>query len=224
MVRIDTTRPTVTAPAVSLNANTTIGTSASIRLTWSAADGGSGIDHYQVLLQTNSGAYVLVASPTTPSYSRWLAMSPTTTYRYAVRAFDKAGNVSAYAYTPVFHVRLTQQSSAAVRYSGTWYTGYTSYASGGSYRYTSVAGRYASYTFSGRAIAVVAYRGTALGSFKVYVDGVYKATVSDYATSTQWRRVVYALNVTQGTHVVKIVCSGTSGHPRIDLDAFVVLG
>jgi hypothetical protein len=51
-----------------------------------------------------------------------------------------------------------------------------------------------------------------------------KATVSDYATSTQWRRIVYSLNVTSGTHTIKLVCVGTSGHPRIDLDAFMVPG
>ena len=151
-------------------------------------------------------------------------MSATTTYRFAVRAFDKAGNVSAWAYSPAFHVNLVQQSSTAVHWYGTWYTGYTSSASGGSYRYTSTAGRYAYYTFTGRTIAIVAYRGTALGSFRVYVDGVYKTTVSDYATSTQWRRIVYSLNLAYGSHRIELICSGTSGHPRIDLDAFIVLG
>jgi hypothetical protein len=35
---------------------------------------------------------------------------------------------------------------------------------------------------------------------------------------------VYQFNWSSaGTHKVKIVVSGTSGHPRVDLDAFVVL-
>lgn len=223
-IRIDITPPTVTAPVASLVTSSTIGSTASVRLSWSGADAGSGIAKYEVWLSTNGGAYALVSSPTSANYTRSMTMSSTTTYRFRVRAFDKAGNVSGFAYGPTFHVKLVQQSSTSVHYYGTWYTGYSTSASGGSYRYTSTAGRYAYYTFTGRTIAIAAYKGTALGSFKVYLDGVYKATVSDYATSTQWRRIVYSLNVTSGTHTIKIVCSGTAGHPRIDLDAFVVLG
>ncbi len=62
------------------------------------------------------------------------------------------------------------------------------------------------------------------GSFKVYVDNVYKGTIKTYSTTTKYRQIVfqYAWS-TPGTHKVKIVVSGTSGHPRVDIDAFVVL-
>jgi hypothetical protein len=220
----DVTAPTVTAPVASIAANSTIGSTVPVRIAWKGSDVGSGIGHYQVGLSTNGGSYVLVSSPTIASYTRSLTASSTTTYRFRVRAFDKAGNASGYAYGPTFHVKLIQQSSTSVHYYGTWYTASSTSASGGSYRYTSTAGRYTYYTFSGRTIAVAAYKGTALGSFKVYLDGVYKGTFSDYATSTQWRRIVYSLNVASGTHTIKLICVGTSGHPRIDLDAFVVLG
>ncbi|HLX34108.1 MAG TPA: hypothetical protein VKR30_02580 [Candidatus Limnocylindrales bacterium] len=70
----------------------------------------------------------------------------------------------------------------------------------------------------------MATTGTGYGSFKVYLDGVYVGTGSDYATSTQYRRLVYSKTWSSvATHTIKLVCSGTSGHPRIDLDAFVVL-
>ena len=62
------------------------------------------------------------------------------------------------------------------------------------------------------------------GSFKVYVDGVYKATISTHSTTTKYRQLVYQFSWSSpGTHKVKIVVSGTAHHPRVDLDAFVVL-
>jgi hypothetical protein len=223
-VILDTIAPTISTPVASANVNSTIGSIASVRIAWSGSDAGSGVALYEVWLSTNAGSFVKVASPTTTSYTRSMTTSATTTYRFGVRAYDTAGNVSGFAYGPTFHVKLIQQSSSAVHYHGTWYASSSSSASGGSYRYTSTAGRYASYTFTGRTIAVVAKKGSAFGSFKVYLDGVYKATVSEHATSNQWRRIVYSLNVSPGTHRIKLVCSGTSGHPRIGLDAFLVLG
>jgi hypothetical protein len=36
------------------------------------------------------------------------------------------------------------------------------------------------------------------------------------------RQIVYALNWTaNGVHTIKIVCLATTGHPRVDIDAFV---
>jgi len=56
------------------------------------------------------------------------------------------------------------------------------------------------------------------------VDGVLKGTISTYSTTTRYRQNVFQFSwPTAGTHSVKIVVSGTSGHPRVDLDAFVVL-
>jgi Divergent InlB B-repeat domain len=223
---VDQLAPSITsAPAASVVTSSTIGSSASVRVAWVGTDAASGIAKYEVGLSTNSGSFVLVSSPTSSSYTRSLTFSSTTTYRFRVRAIDKVGHASAYSYGQTFHVKLIQQSSTSVHYNAAWSLGSTTSASGGSYRYTSTAGRYTYYTFTGRTIAVVAYRSSGSGSFKVYIDGVYKTTVSLYiTTATQWKRVVYSLNVPSGTHTIKLVAVGTSGHPRINLDAFIVLG
>ena len=224
-ITVDALAPTITvAPVLSIVAGSTIGSTASVRVAWSATDAGSGIAKYEVALSTNGATYVLVSSPTYMSHTRSMGFSNTTLYRFRVRAIDKVGHASGYSYSPTFHVKLVQQSSTAVHYNVAWSLGSSTSASGGSYRYTSTAGRYTYYTFTGRTIAVVAYRSSGSGSFKVYVDGVEKATVSLYTTSTEWRRVVYSLNVPYGSHTVKLVALGTAGHPRINIDAFVVLG
>ena len=70
----------------------------------------------------------------------------------------------------------------------------------------------------------MATKAASRGSFKVYVDGVYRAKISTYSTTTRYRQLVYQFSWSvPGTHKIKIVVVGTAGHPRVDLDAFVVL-
>ncbi|MHB8398327.1 MAG: hypothetical protein ACYDCI_05255 [Candidatus Limnocylindrales bacterium] len=223
----DATPPSVTAPVASLAVGATLGSTTSpvpVILGWSGADAGSGLDYYQLALSKNGGAYALVASPTTTRYVRSFPSSTTTTYRFRVRAFDKTGNHSAWAYGSTFHVRLVQESSAALHWAGSWSTGTSASASGGHYRSTTHSGASVSYTFTGRNVAVVGYEAANLGSVKVYINGVYKGTVSEHATSTLWRRVLCSTRwSSSATRTIKLVWAGTTSHPGIDLDAFVVL-
>jgi hypothetical protein len=91
-------------------------------------------------------------------------------------------------------------------------------------RSTSTAGRWASYTFTGRSIALVTTRGVTRGKVRIYVDGVLQATVDTYRSATQYRSIVwrkaYPSTVTK---TIRVVVLGTGGRPRVDLDAFVVL-
>jgi hypothetical protein len=91
-------------------------------------------------------------------------------------------------------------------------------------RYSTAAGASASYTFTGTSVSWVAYRGANRGEAAVYVDGLYRATVNLHSTTYWARQIVYAVSwPTSGTHTLKIVNLGTSGHSRIDVDAFVRL-
>ena len=54
------------------------------------------------------------------------------------------------------------------------------------------------------------------------MNGVYVKTVSLYAATTSYRRVLVSLSWSTATsRTVKIVVVGTTGHPRVDVDAFV---
>jgi hypothetical protein len=58
----------------------------------------------------------------------------------------------------------------------------------------------------------------------VYIDGVLKGTVSATSSANTYRRIAYQFTwSTAGTHTIKVVVLGTSGHPRVDVDAFLVL-
>jgi hypothetical protein len=73
-------------------------------------------------------------------------------------------------------------------------------------------------------MAWVAAKGPSRGSATVFVDGVYIRTVSLYAKSGQSRAVVFAINWgTNAAHKVEIVNAGTTGHSRVDVDAFLRL-
>ncbi|MEI7745691.1 MAG: Ig-like domain-containing protein, partial [Chloroflexota bacterium] len=227
--RIDTTPPIAKAPVVSFGTGATIGSSTvPVHVSWSGTDtGGSGIARFDVGLAKNGGttyATQALASPTATGADASLGVSSRTTWRFRVRSVDGAGNVSAWVYGPIFRVLRTQESSSAVRFSGKWSTASGASASGGKYRIGSRPPAGVSYTFTGRAVAWVAYRGATPGRAKVYLDGVYRATVDLRASPAQWRRLVFASSWTKSAkHTIKIVCLATPGRSGINVDAFVVL-
>jgi hypothetical protein len=222
--RVDATPPTATAPVATLTAGTALGSTVPVALAWSGADAGSGIGHYELALSTNGGAYAVIASPAGAALTRQLAPSATRTYRFRVRAVDGAGNTSAWIVGPSFRVLRTQQNASAITYARAWSSATSASASGGSYKWTKASGASATLKFTGRAVAWVATKGTAFGKARVYLDGKYMATVDLHSTSTLWRRIVFSKAWSaSGTHTIRVVNLATAGHPRIDLDALVVL-
>ncbi len=117
--------------------------------------------------------------------------------------------------------KLHQESAAT--YRGTWKKGTCSCYSGGADKYTKAAKASATYAFKGKLIEFVSAQGPNSGSFKVYIDGKLQATVNNNSTSTQDAVIVWSKSFSSvGTHTLKIVNLATSGHPRLDVDAFVV--
>jgi beta-N-acetylhexosaminidase len=220
----DTTAPTVKAPDSHFASVTRLGsTTVPVYTGWSASDP-CAISGYTLERRTNSGSWAVqgLASPRTTSIAQSLTIG--STYRYVLKATDGAGNTSGWTYGPSFRPLLAQQSASGVSYRGTWHTGVSSDVSGGSLAYSTASGASASYTFAGFAISWVAYRGPTRGSAAVYVDGVRRATINLHSSSYHASQIVYAIHwSTSGTHTITIVNLGTSGHPRVDVDAFVRL-
>jgi hypothetical protein len=217
----DQAPPTVQAPVSRLYAGVNLGTSTMpVRTSWSATDP-SGIEAYEVQRQANGGSWGDVALPSTAATIISQSLTVGSSYRYRTSATDGAGNASAQVPGRTFKPLLTQQSSSRIAYGGTWRTVRTTAASGGSLKYATARGASARYTFTGSAIAWVAYRGPNRGSARVYIDGVYRTTINLYSATYQSRAVVAAFNWrSNGTHTIKILVLGTTGHPRVDLDAF----
>jgi hypothetical protein len=210
-------------PTSALVVPTALTRSVPVRLAWAAAtDGLTNVASYEVAQQIDGGGFAEIAHVGGTSLTRQLLVNHT--YQFQIRAVDAVGHMGSWRLSTTLRPYLYQSSVATV-VTGSWHTATSSYYSGGSARYATAAG--ASATFratSARSIAIVATKAKTRGSFKVYVDGVYKRTISTYSTTTKYRQLVYQFSWSSaGTHKVKIVVSGTSGRPRVDLDAFVVL-
>ena len=223
LVLVDPAPPVVTAPVYRLVYPAKLGPTIPVQIVWSAVDP-DGISAYGVQRQVAGAPSLDLVLPSATSTSINDSVPFGTTFGYAARATDGAGNVSEWTPGLSSAVVLTEQASSSIVYSGTWTTLKTTKASGGSLRYATRSGASATYGFTGSGAAWVAYRGPNRGSAKIYVDGVYKRTVSLYAPTYTAKQIVYAFNWgTNGPHKIKIVVLGTVGHPLIDVDAFIRL-
>jgi hypothetical protein len=84
-------------------------------------------------------------------------------------------------------------------------------------------GATATITFSGSAIAWVGPVGPTRGKARVFLDGNLVATVDLYRSSFAARDIVFARNVSNGTHTLRIQALGTSGRPTVAVDGLYVL-
>ena len=222
---LDDQKPTATVPAARIEPNQQV-TGGLVRLwvTWSGHDnvGGTGVAAWRLELSINGGAWSSAKGDLGQTwYNPFVPVG--SSVRFRVQAVDGDGTVSAWATGPSIGVGLTQQTSTAIRWAGAWSTQSGAAFSGGSVKWASTAGAGASYTFTGRQVALVTTKAPNRGKAKVYLDGALQATLDLGGTAVNrtvaWR---YAWTAS-GTHTVRIVVVGTAGRPRVDVDAFIVL-
>jgi N-acetylmuramoyl-L-alanine amidase/Bacterial Ig-like domain len=221
---VDRHAPTTSAPTVSIRSGTTLsGSAVRVNLSWSGSDvGPAGIATYDVARSYDGAAYQTIGSALTGTSMGW-SMTPGHTYRFEVRARDKAGNVGAWHAGGSIKAALTQQTSSAVHFSGASKSTSFSLYSGGSERYLAAAGSSVSYTTTARSLSFITTVSPTRGSARIYVDGVYQATVDLNDTTTTYRFVAFAKSWSSvGTHTIKVVSVG-SPVARVDIDAFGVI-
>ena len=225
-VYLDVGRPTTSAPSVILRAGTTLGSGGGLPVTvsWSASDvGPAGIASYDVARSIDGRPFRMIATGVTGT-SIGSGVTPGHTYRFEVRAHDKAGNVGFWKAGGKRKPALVQQTSGLVTFSGPSFTTTGSSYSGGSERYLAAAGSYGVIQTTARSLSFVTTKGPGRGEVKIYVDGVYKTTIDLWAATPTYRYVAYAMAwSTLGTHRLRVVAVGTPGRERVDVDAFGVL-
>jgi hypothetical protein len=127
----------------------------------------------------------------------------------AATVTDVAGNPAATKTTTFRGALLNQEWSAASSYR--WKRVATTKALGGSYVVEHRAGATASWTFTGTAVTWITATGPRSGRAQVWVDGVMKRAVNNYAAGAHWKVARSVSGLSAATHTVKIVVLGRKG-------------
>jgi hypothetical protein len=226
----DATAPVVQPPQQSIPTGQPLSTTTiPTKLNWSATDEEGSIASYELQRSTNGGSFAGVSLASATSTTKTLQLSPGSTYQFRVRATDSAGNASDWATGPAFLVDAQQENSDAIVRAGSWTQQALTSAYGGSVEYARANGSAAQLTFTGRDVAWVSTKAPDRGKATVSVDGVVVKTIDLYASTSQFRKIVFSQSNLDPTrsHTIAVQVLGTknsaSSDTRVDIDAFVVL-
>ena len=190
---------------------------------WGLASTDNGLQGYQLQMRVADGAWraVTLASATTSFARRTIAAGATV--RFRVRAIDRLGTVGDWVTSAAFTGKALSDSSSAIHWSGSWsFASYASYL-GQRVHSTSARGATSTLTFSGTAVAWAGPVGPTRGKARVFLDGALVTTVDLYRGSFVARDIVFATNVADGTHTLRIEALSTSGRPTVALDELYVI-
>ena len=219
-----TTKPTMGAVEVAVPSGKTVSDTVPVLVKWSA-NSSNGISRYVIWTSMNGGSWVDTTSRLSAANatSVTLLLTPGTSYRFGVAAIDAAGNRSDYGYSAVFSPKVFDDNAVTTTTGWNRYNWTSAY--GGNAITSSTAGAAAQFTFTGRGVALVGPKFSTAGQVRVYVDGTFVQTVDLYAASltSQVTSFAWYWNA-NGTHTVKVEVVGTTGRPRVDIDAFAVIG
>jgi hypothetical protein len=222
---LDRTPPVVSVPTAAPIARATAGMAdMPVRVAWQATDAATFVARHALESSVDGGPYAVVTRSAPAAASADLRLSLGHAYRFRVTSVDAAGNVGVPVEGPTVKATATQDKASAVRYSTGWRRATSGSASGGTTTYATAAGAIATFRFTGASIAILGPISASRGAAKVLIDGVAAGSLTEYATAGRSRQVVYARTLsTAGPHTIQVRVVGTRGHPRVDVDAFVVV-
>ena len=125
---------------------------------------------------------MIYGATTATSATRSLAFGAHYTYQF--RARDKGGRRSGWSSPFTFTPARYQESTSLAAYSSSWKPATISSASGNHTKYAKGSGAVSTFSFTGRAVSLVAPRSSSRGKADIRVDGVVVATVNLYRSST----------------------------------------
>jgi hypothetical protein len=223
-ITLDTTPPTIIKVPGPRLVSGQIGTvNVPVNISWLANDALSGVAGYALRESINGGPFVPVplVSPGTPHVT--LNLAPGHTYRFSVRATDHAGNTSAFVSGSTFKLTALQETAAGIVYSSGWHQQAVPGAYGGFVKFSAGAGKKAWLVFTGSQVAWVSTVAGNRGSASVRLDAGPTVTISTHGAIPIVRDAVDVLTTTPGGHILAITNQGTIGHPRVDVDAFIII-
>jgi len=221
-VRKDATSPTFSGAPTLRFRKAKLSATVPVKVAWgTATDATSGFSHYTLWQSTDGGVYSQIASPT--KNNQTVHVAPGHSYQFAVNAVDVAGNGSGFLFSGTHSVNIYQETDASVSYSGGWTHQTLSGASGGAVEFATALNKKATFTFSGAQVAFISTVDTDRGSCTVTADGGTAKTVNTNGGTLKKEQIVYFQNLGSGSHTLVVNVLHTAGHPRVDVDAFIVI-
>ena len=150
-------------------------------------------------------------------------LAPGKQYKFEVSATDNAGNASSFAAGSQFTLTAFTTSASAITYSSGWTTATLAGSFSGTVHFTKTVGKKATLSFTGSQVEWVSTLGAVHGSAAVALDGGTPVTVNTHAATGTTRDGVFVATASSGAHTLVVTNKATSGRPRIDVDAFVII-
>jgi hypothetical protein len=219
----DSVPPTISrAPSISLVSGVQL-TSAGVpmRISWNGSDSLSGIVSYSLYESTDGSAFTPVFSGN--ATTTVLPLRSGHAYRFQVTATDLAGNVSPALAGPTKRVTVLQEGAKALTFSGGWTTVSQTGASQGKVKKATLAGKTAKLTFTGTQFGWMTTRGKTHGAATVRFDAGTPVSIGTTAAATQAAYVTGVRTGAAASHSYALKVAGTPGHPRVDVDGFVII-
>jgi hypothetical protein len=217
---VDTSRPSLGGLGLRFALLRSVGSTVAVRLDWVCTDVPSGPLRTRVVrTRISSGASATTTYPAPTSYAVQ-SLATGISYRLEAECTDHADQGSGLKRWPTTKIRTSSESAAT--YRSTWGVARSSKYLGGAVRYSTRAGARATFRTTARSVALVATRGRDRGKAEIWVDGAKAATIDLYASSRQYRRVVWQTTwPISSEHTIQVRVLGTKGRPRVDVDGFL---
>lgn len=211
-------------PHVKLSATSSVPTvGVPVLVDWALTDTQDGLRNYQLQVRIGAGDWTTVGLPSATSRVSRRTVPTGTTVRFRVRAIDLAGTVGDWAASDTFRASAVSDSSTTIRWSGRWaFVSHRAYL-GRRAHWTKARGPIATIGFRGSAVAWAGPVGPTRGKARVFIDGKLVATVDLRRATFRARNVVFARNLPDGDHTLRIQALGTRGRPTVAIDEFYVL-
>lgn len=210
------------------------------RISWAATDDDGGCPlTYDVYAVASDGSEVLTEDDLAGTASGFVSTDfhgdvldgHPTLKAWRIEARDCAGNVREMVRQVQMAVYQedgrgpTRVGQELIERSGTWTAEADPLASGGRREYTSEQGAWVSFSMDfvqAQNVAVVMPVGPGRGWATIHVDDVHVATIDTNAPSDANGHIVFNRRMPNGTHTIRVENAASDGHPRIDIDAFLV--
>ncbi|BCY12306.1 N-acetylmuramoyl-L-alanine amidase [Actinoplanes sp. L3-i22] len=208
----DVTAPGLTTPTVVLRTGTYSATSALVTVGYRATDN---VKVYTVTASKPAKANLPVAGT-----AWYTGVKPGVSTTFTLTARDVPGNLR----TVSVARKTSLLAETSAKKTGTWTTRKSSNYLGGKALSATKKNTKLTYTFTGRAAALLFSRGAATGRADVYLDGKKIATVDTRSSSTKYRQAVWVKSFSAKKHTVVVVVAGTSGRPTVVSDGLAYVG